>query len=235
MPTAKPRFVTAAAGAVAAVLIVGGCGPKGGDSSGSQPGDSVTSGLGKVAGATPGRPAQASLPDRLPKFTSADTTEQAMRTIIGMAIAYALDTPDADRHPQVAATSEFICGVRQAAAACPPTTADAKVVIYIDPQTAWQQFQEPIGHGGGDTVMQDRVVASAMNYLFFRDMQRGHPDLLTTTSTAKAAQIRGVQLCVEGRVVGGLHNHHVMSGELEAMYSASYRHPEFTKGMQGGC
>lgn len=214
---------------VAAVLIVAGCGDKDPKTT-----STAATGAGTSQSSAPAANGP-SLPGVLPKFTSADDTEQTMRTIIQMAVTYAKNTPDADRNPEVVQTSEFICGVRLATGVCSPTTADEKVVIYIDTETAWEQFNEPIGHGGGDTVMQDRAISSAMNYLFFREMQRSHPDLLTTTDTSKGSTIRSVQLCVEGRVIGGLAGQHVMSAELTELYAALYTHDEVKKGARGEC
>lgn len=120
--------------ALMAVAALAGCGP--GDGGGSRGGTPAR------AGASPGPTATAApsgtpdLPGSLPKFTGADTAEQAMRALVALAAAHAAGLPDSDRHPEVVTTSDSACGVGVAAAACPPTSPHEKVVVYISPEVA---------------------------------------------------------------------------------------------------
>ncbi|WP_406482717.1 hypothetical protein [Streptomyces sp. NBC_01615] len=173
------------------------------------------------------------LPGNLPAFTTADKAEQAMRALIALAAGHAKNVPASDRHPEVVTTSDFACGVKVAASTCPPTRPDEKIVLFINPEVAWTNYQQEVGHGGGDVPWQNTVLGAYMNYVIFHQIQHTEPSLLTDQSSAAAAKFAKIQHCTEGRVAGPMEE--IMSSELLAGYKPLHKYPDYAAGAEGTC
>ncbi|WP_238014432.1 hypothetical protein KZZ52_34225 [Dactylosporangium sp. AC04546] len=177
-------------------------------------------------------------PDRLPSITDADSVERVMRELIGLAARHAVGAPEDDRHPDVSVTSASACGVKVKAAVCPPTGADAKVTVVLNPGLTWQQYRQPVGHGGGDEVVQNSVLGAYAQYLAYRDIQRTDPALLdlSMNDDAGTARVAQIMMCKNGEVFGGLRT--AMPPELARTWQANANGKQgayFTKGTTGGC
>ncbi|GGM47443.1 hypothetical protein ACFFX1_19245 [Dactylosporangium sucinum] len=191
-----------------------------------------------ATGATAARSTAPAPPDRLPTITDADSVEQVMRDLVALAARHAVGAPDDDRHPDVAVTSGSACGVKVKATVCPPSGADAKVTVILNPGITWQQYRQPVGHGGGDEVMQNSVLGAYAQYLAYRDIQRSDPSLLdlTLNDAAKTARVAQIMMCKNGEVFGGLRT--AMPPELAKTWQANANTKQgeyFTKGTTGAC
>jgi predicted small lipoprotein YifL len=226
----KPRYVLLA---LAAVASLAGCG-------GPNNPDDARTGTSPAAADAPTR-ADASptaigapaLPGSLPTFTTEDKAEQAMRDLITLAANHAENLSSNDRHPEVVTTTDFACGVKVAADTCSPTSPDQKVVIYINPDVAWNHYEQETGHGGGDTPWQNAVLAAYMNHVIFRQIQATEPSLLTDQSDTAIAEFMKIQHCKEGSIAGPLEK--IMSSELLAMYTPLHKYPDYVDGINGKC
>ncbi|HKX24480.1 MAG TPA: hypothetical protein VJM46_04530, partial [Candidatus Saccharimonadales bacterium] len=148
------------------------------------------------------------LPSRLPVVTDQASVEPTLRELINLAVTHAVGAPKEDQSPEIVATSDFACGVKVKAMTCAPTTASEKVIVYINPGVAWQQFQQEVGHGGGDIPVQNSALGAAVQYLTYRNIQRTHPELLDASlasDDATFAKIAQMTMCANGQVYGGLH------------------------------
>ncbi|WP_432969144.1 hypothetical protein [Dactylosporangium sp. CA-233914] len=215
----------------ALVVLAAACGTNA-EKSGTSAGSSA------AAEPTPTSAAAPAPPGPLPTVSGADSVEQVMRDLITTAVEHAVGAPGDDRHPEIVVTSGSACGVKVKAIACPPTAAGDKVVININPTLAWQQYQQQVGHGGGDVPLQNAALGAAVQYLTYRDAQRNDPSLLGAglNDDAKIAKAAQLTMCKNGEVYAGLRT--VMAGELGTTWRANLTGKlgdYFSKGMRGEC
>jgi hypothetical protein len=222
---------------IAAALLIAVLGTGCASTTGGQSTDTGSNGSVQSGAPASSKP---TLPSTLPTIKGADSVEKVQRDLIALAAQTAVGAPNEDRHPEVVATSDFACGVKIKAISCPDTNdpVHGKIVIYINPDVTWQQFQQPIGHGGGDEVVQNTTLAAYVQYLAFREIQRKHPADLTAGMNDDAALTRSAQImmCKNGEVYRGLMT--MMSPELSSMWQANASRPQgqfFGKGVTGEC
>ena len=191
-------------------------------------------------GSTSTSAAAPDLPSRLPVITDEASTESTLRELVKLAATHAVGAPREDRNPEIVVTSESACGVKVKVITCPsPENPQGPVKIYINPTVAWQQFQQPEGHAGGDVPVQNAALGSVAQYLAYRDMQRNNPDLLKVSLNSDPAvvgQIASTIMCKNGQIYGGLHG--IMNGELARMWQANNTgklKEWFAKGYNGEC
>lgn len=178
------------------------------------------------------------LPDKLPVVTDEASVEPVMRDLIALAATHAKGMPDEARNPMIIVTDGFACGVKVKAMSCPPFDEGSSLAITINPAVAWDQYRQPVGHGGGNISVQDSVLASYVQYILYFYVQKHEPRLLSTqlgddTNTERLAQLA---TCMRGAVYAGLES--AMDPALAATWLPTENDPfadAFGKGTQGKC